>query len=105
MEAELAAVATVVRSANLTPESRQTLLWCLGRLPTLCEGFARTYESRFAEEIVRLEQGVLTGLAAGDPATTDIVLEHLRTLHEQIGLPAPASAAAPAQRKTRKKSA
>lgn len=106
MEANLAAVADLVRSAELSPECRSTALWCLARLPQQLDQFTQTYESRYADEVVRLEQGVLRALRECKSEAADSALGHLRALHEAVGLPAPAAPPSPPARpKSRKKSA
>lgn len=89
METELTAVAAAVESAKLPFDSRRTALWCLGHLTDALERFRQTYESRYADEVVRLEQGILAPLDGGDTATAGTVRARLAAIHEQLGLAAP----------------
>jgi hypothetical protein len=102
MESDLAAITAVIEAANLPFDSRRTILWCLGHLPAALERFAQTYESRFAEEVVRLERGMLTALDEQDAPAGAAVRELLRVLHQHLGLPDPP---APAKQRPSKKSA
>jgi hypothetical protein len=102
MESDLAAVTAVIESANLPFDSRRTVLWCLGHLPTTLERFGQTYESRYAEEVVRLERGMLSALDDQDVSAAAATREHLRVLHQRLGLPDPP---APAKQRPNKKSA
>lgn len=102
MESDFAAVTAVVESANLPFDSRRTVLWCLGHLPETLERFGQTYESRYAEEVKRLERGLLAALDEKDAPAGTAVREHLRVLHERLGLPDPP---APVKAKTTRKSA
>jgi hypothetical protein len=85
----------LVAAAQVPEASKQTTTWCLRKLPDLCESFAQTYESRYAEEIIRLERAILASLA--DPACTpadlgglkEAVMAQLIGLHERLGLPEP----------------
>ena len=84
---ELTAIGQAVQSADLSVPARDTALWCLEQLPRLCQEFQKTYESRYWDEILRREQGMMAELAGLDPEVTAGVLERLRTLHERLGLP------------------
>jgi hypothetical protein len=87
--AEVGGITRLVEAATLASDVRDTVLWCLGQLPALYGQFCQTYESKYAEEILRLEQGVLGKLAEtrGSSSVADAVLDRLRLLHECFGLP------------------
>ena len=87
--AEVAGITNWVEAAALARDARDTVVWCLGQLPALYDQFCQTYEKRFAEEILRLEQGVLGKLAESHRSSplAEAVLERLRLLHECFGLP------------------
>lgn len=88
MEAELAAVSAVIESASLPFDSRRTALWCLGHLRAALERFSQTYESRYADEVNRLEQGLLAPLDASDAVAAGTARERLADIHERLGLAA-----------------
>ena len=91
--AEIAAITTMLQGAILPGDIRDTVIWCIGQLPALYDKFCQTYEQRYAEEILRLEQGILGKMApcrlpSSDAQTVgDRVLERLRLLNERCGLP------------------
>jgi hypothetical protein len=91
--AEVAQITSMVEAATLPDGIRDTVVWCLGRLPALYDRFCQTYESRYAEEILRLEQGILGKLAEFSPRSADAqevrntFLESVRLLNERGGLP------------------
>jgi hypothetical protein len=90
---DVAVIGELVRSAGLAVDAERTVQWCLAPLPSLCQQFTETYESRFAEEIIRKEQGLLSRLAEAEKAapavrqTTEAVHERLQNLNERLGLP------------------
>jgi hypothetical protein len=89
---ELAAIGTLVNSADLSAESKHTVAWCLKQLPALYGKFCQTNESRYGEEIVRLEQGILRNLAEKTTLSPDAqkvaedIVDRLRVLHGRFGL-------------------
>ena len=86
---EIAGITSLVEAATLASDARHTVAWCLGQLPALYDQFCQTYESRYAEEILRLEQGVLGKLAETRCSSVrQALLDRLRLLHERFGLPA-----------------
>src|SRR6266849_4892008 len=87
--AEVAGITRLVEAATLASDVRDTVVWCLGQLPALYDQFCRTYESKYAEEILRLEQGVLGKLAESRRSSPvgDAVFDRLRLLHESFRLP------------------
>jgi hypothetical protein len=95
---EVAGITSLVETATLARDVRDTVLWCLGQLPALYDRFCQTYESKYAEEILRLEQGVLGKLAETHRSSPvgDAVLDRLRLLHECFGLPGLGSKLPPA---------
>ena len=95
---EVAGITRLVEAATLGSDVRDTMVWCFGQLPALYDQFCQTYESKYAEEILRLEQGVLGKLAEsrGSSSVGDAVLDRLRLLHECFGLPGLGSRLPPA---------
>jgi hypothetical protein len=93
LQSQLALMTNEIQGAAIPDDCKQTVLWCLGQLPTLYSKFHKTNENRYGEEINRLIEAVLKELgqskkpclkaeqlAAGIP-------ESFRLLHEQWGLP------------------
>ena len=90
---EVVEIVNLVKAATLPGDIRNTVVWCIGQLPAQYDKFCQTYESRYAEEILRLEQGILGKLAEFYPSCPDAqavgasILERLRLLNERCGLP------------------
>jgi len=93
IKVELAELGERVRAAEIPDASKQQILWCVGKLPTLYAKFRQTYESRYGEEITRLVQGALNELVNSKPDCAAAqklavsVTERLRLLHERSGIP------------------
>jgi len=92
VQAPLAALEDEVRAAALPDRSQHTALWCLGQLPSLYAKYLATRESRYGDDITRLVQGLLKGLAEGPggPAAQPLaerLISGFRLLHEGVGLP------------------
>lgn len=103
VRSELEGIGNLVKVASIPEEEQRTAAWCIQKMPALCEAFCRTYESRYADELLRLEQGMLTGLGEKDRSSAEMkelaaaLLLRFRELHERLGLPEPqASKASPA---------
>ena len=106
MHAQLAAVLNWLEATDLPAEARETLAGSLKQLPGLGQEFLRTYESRYAEQALRLEQQMLSTLGHAQAVSqAPALLEHLGLLHEALGLPAldPKLQAAPQRRTARRK--
>jgi hypothetical protein len=92
LRGELAGITSLVKAANMPGDTSHTVVWCLEQLPGLYAKFCQTHESRYGDEIRRLEQGILGELAKlplPSPearAVGEVVLERLRHLHERFGL-------------------
>jgi hypothetical protein len=86
MQEHLQAIADLVNNAGLSPEAQRTVTWCLGQMPELFRQFGETYQTRYMEEIFRLEQAVLGKLAPA-PRVVQAVIARLGELHEATGLP------------------
>ena len=86
--AEIAGITNLIKAA-VGGDAQDTVVWCLGQLPELYDQFCETYERRYAEEILRLEHGVLGKLAETRRCSPlgEAVLDRLRLLHECFGLP------------------
>src|SRR5436305_991009 len=93
LQAQLTALGNEVRSTALPGDSRHTAVWCMGQLPPLYAKYHQTSESRYGEEITRLVRGVLKELAQGHSVCRKAqllaasILDRLRVLHEEFGLP------------------
>lgn len=91
---ELDEIGNLVKAANIPEDDRRMAAWCLQKLPALCQAFRETYESRYADEITRLERGLVMRFSE-QPASTSSGPRELATslttrfqsLHEQLGLP------------------
>lgn len=90
---QLEKIANDVRAAAISDASKQSMLSCIDKLPTLYAKFRKSYESRDGEEIARLLQGALDDLANSKPAcaaTQELgtkITERIRQLHEKSGIP------------------
>jgi hypothetical protein len=90
---EMVTFTKLVSEARLSPDAAHSVLWCVNQLPNLCDQFVRTYESRYADEISRVERGVLQKLDAEAttnpeaPKLAERLLEQIQILHERMGLP------------------
>jgi hypothetical protein len=93
VQAHLAALGDEVRAAALSEGGQHTALWCLGQLLPRYAQYQQSRESRYGEEISRLVRGLLKGIAEvprGGPPAQDLatrIMDRLRLLHEQLGLP------------------
>lgn len=105
MEADLAAVSELVQSADLPFDARRTVLWCLGHLAPALGHLLRTYESRYAEEVQRLERALVKLIDETNAPAGEAVRQRLRVMHEDLGLPAPSWPPLVTLPKPRKKSA
>lgn len=82
-----------VRSAAVPGVCNDSAAWCIDQLPPLYAMFHETCDSRYADQITRLIQGVLndfaTNPAAGPKAQSlaATIPDRLRLMHEQFGLP------------------
>ena len=90
MPAELSKLHSLVQKANLAADVKHTALWGLGELSKLYAELVRTDESRFADSILRLAQGLLQRLAekqAGEDAERvgDALVAQLNRLHQRHG--------------------
>jgi len=93
LQVQLAKLDDAVRAAAISDASKQTTLWCVGKLPTLYAQFRLTCESRYGDEITRLVEGALDDLVNSKTACAETqklatnITERLRRLHEQSGIP------------------
>jgi hypothetical protein len=90
LRAELAAILDEVRDAAIPDACKNTVAWCVQELPALYSGLCDTQESRYADEIARLAQGLLKELAGGGKEARKLAEDvacRLRALHERFGLP------------------
>lgn len=91
--AEVVEITNLVKAAALPNGIEDTVVWCLKQLPPKYDQFCATYESRYAEEILRLEQGVLEKLTELRSSHRDrqplreAVFQNLRHLNEHFSLP------------------
>ena len=86
-------MADEVQAAAIPAASKQTALWCIGRLPPLYVNYRMTNESRYGDEITRLVQAVLKELIQGKRACPKAaqlaasIPDRFRLFHEQWGIP------------------
>ena len=91
--AEVVEITNLVKAAALPNGIEDTVVWCLKQLPAKYDEFCATYESRYAEEILRLEQAIVEKLTELPSSHRDrqplreAVLQHLRLLNERYSLP------------------
>jgi hypothetical protein len=87
--AEVAGITDLVEAAALADDVRDSVVWCLRQFPALYDQFCQTYERRFSEETLRLEQVVLGKLAEScrSSALRGAFLNRLRLMNECFGLP------------------
>jgi hypothetical protein len=83
---ELVTISRLVQEAGIPDDSKSTLEWCIGRLPDLYEKFEATYESRFREGILQLEQALLRPFGKKHAGVAEQIRNELRTLHTRVGL-------------------
>ena len=92
VQAHLATLEAEVRASALSAGGQHTALWCLGQLPPRYAQYRQTRESRYGEEITRLVCGLLKGITEGGGSPAQLLatrlLDRLRLLHEELGLPA-----------------
>src|SRR6202171_203584 len=92
-QAQLAALGKQVRAAGIFGNWEHTSDCCFPQLPDLYEKFCQTNESRYGEEISRRLLVVLKELASDKrdcPEARKLsthIIDHLRLLHEQFGVP------------------
>jgi hypothetical protein len=92
-QAEVVEITSLVQTAALPGDVQDTVVWCLRQLPAKYARFCETYESRYAEEILRLEQGILEKLTEWCSSQRDrqplqeSVLQRLHLLNERYSLP------------------
>ena len=109
MRADLAGIADLVKTANISEEQKGTAVWCIKKLPDLYDQFCQTYESRYGDEIVRLEKALFLRVAGISPVSSqaqclvETITARLKLLHERLGLPllGPKPVPAPRSRKAR----
>lgn len=93
LQALLAALGNQVRAAAIPDGCKQTAAGCLGQLPTLYAQFRQTNESRYGDEITRLVQWMLKGLAQSNTEGPEArkleasLINRLRLFHERFGIP------------------
>jgi hypothetical protein len=85
MHAELDAIKELIGTAKISSEAKRTALWCLGQWPTLHQRLSETYDSRFREEILRLEQAVLKPFGKKPDSVAQAIREQLIALHTRLG--------------------
>src|SRR3954453_21940825 len=105
LQTELTAIQNLVEAAGIPDRPRQTILSSLKQLPPLYQELMRTYESRYADEILRLVTVIrqaLTnhgGLELGEAIPGRFTAMPSRRAFPSLGLKATAPAKQPAKRK------
>ena len=82
---ELAAVKDFIRSADIPDDAKHSALWCAGQLPGLFEQLFATYDSRFREEILRLEGSLLKPFGKKGGGVAGEIRARLHALHVRLG--------------------
>lgn len=85
MNAVMTTIEGLVQSARLAEECKHSVRWCLGKMPELYTSFFATFESRFREEILRLEQAVLKQVTKEDKKLAANLKEQFQGLHLALG--------------------
>lgn len=91
MEADFQVIHTALQGTTLPEAVEYNVTWSVQQLPPLYEGLCQTGESRFANEIQRLVQGMVNSLKdAKDcpeaPGLATLITDQLRDMHERLGL-------------------
>jgi hypothetical protein len=85
MHDELVAIKKLVEEAAIATDAKRTACWCLDQLPALYLKLFDTYDSRFRDEILRLEQALLKPFARQTKKVGDAIREQLQALHTRLG--------------------
>jgi len=88
LQTELTTIQDLIEESTLTGTPRQTAISSLKKMPLLYQEMMRTYESRFADEILRLIKHLrqsLTECGAVDVAETIVV--RVTAFHARRGFP------------------
>jgi hypothetical protein len=107
VQTDIQSVRDLITGAGLSPIVQQALLARFDSLPKLYVELGRTYESRFADQIVASVQRMVHLLSTADagdaaPALAVTLVERLRAMHNQHGI-AVVLKPPPAVKATRKK--
>jgi hypothetical protein len=91
MKTDLQAIRDLVAGTTLKPDVRQTVLTRFDQLPRLYADLARTYESRFADQIVDMVGRMVRQLSAAEAGPDAALLAatlvtRLRAMHDQHGV-------------------
>lgn len=54
-QAEVAGILELVQGAELSPDCRHTVRWCLDHFPAAFHAFCQTDENRYGEKILNME--------------------------------------------------
>jgi hypothetical protein len=89
----LTALSKRVEATDVSSDSKHTVAWCLGKLPSLYANYQSSYESRYGDEIKRLVQALIQQLTCktdGCKEAYQIGAEmagRFELLHERLNLP------------------
>jgi hypothetical protein len=91
MNAYLQGIRQTVGETKLPGDVGASVEWCLDKLPDLYEQLDQTSEVRYADEILRLVQGMVKTLseAKGGSAGPNLalaIIDRFRVMHEEVGL-------------------
>jgi hypothetical protein len=109
MRADIAKIADLINTADISEEQKRAAVWCIKKLPDLYDQLCQTYESRYGDEIRRLEKGVflqVRGISPDNSQAQGLVAKltaRLNRLHERLGFPLldPKPVSAPRSRKAK----
>jgi hypothetical protein len=92
--AQLAGITSLVRAAMISGEGRHTMAWSMEKLPRWYGQHCQAHESRYRDEMPRLQKAVLGNLAdvlssVQSQAVEEAVLDRFRLLSERFARPGP----------------
>jgi len=105
LQTELTAIQNLVEAAGIPDRPRQTILSSLKQLPPLYQELMRTYESRYADEILRLVTVVRQALTnSGALELGETIAGRFTAMHSRRGFPSLGlKATAPAKQASKRK--
>lgn len=80
---ELVTARGLLEAADMADDARQTALWCLRQLPEQYSELARTYDSRYLDEVLRLAR--VASQKVADSPVADAVRVQLVRVHQRLG--------------------
>jgi hypothetical protein len=90
---EFVALVDEVMATAIPADCKHTAAWCLAKLPSLYATYRQTNESRYADEIARWVQAVMTELTRSQVGCMEAqkiaagMVDRFQRLHEKLSLP------------------